>query len=398
MKRIIASFLAMLLIIALPGTQAVAKPRGGKASPAAAAIKANANNNVALKAAISEQLRTRSEHRNIITEKQKTRLQQNPQNIDPKKIREAEKSKPKIKQEIREKLALQNQVQNNYKKPNFSDINQHWGAKSIEKLAALGIINGYPDGSFKPEGQITQAEVLSLIMRIADAEVSDNDTEQIDNEVNDTEQNDLEINENDAALQENPENTDTSEEENLSTVPDWAKNAARIAAQHKIINLARFHSHVQATRAQTVVWLAKALGLEPADTSNIPFKDGILISEEDLGYIIALHNLGIIKGTPDGKFNPNSHITRAEIAAIIDRILEKSTTDDSSEDNNTITDNDETAVENPSDNTINEGSSNESDSNINENSSADTANSTNNTNPDESSETTGVDLTETPST
>ncbi len=72
---------------------------------------------------------------------------------------------------------------------------------------------------------------------------------------------------------------------------------------------------MQASRAQTAVILAKALNLEPVVTDTIPFNDGILISHEDLGYIIALYQEGILSGTPDGRFNPpHQAITRAELA------------------------------------------------------------------------------------
>jgi hypothetical protein len=70
--------------------------------------------------------------------------------------------------------------------------------------------------------------------------------------------------------------------------------------------------------------IAKALGLEPVDTSNMPFKDGLLISKDDAGYILALYQEGILTGSPNGNFNPNSAITRAEMASMLDRLLNKS--------------------------------------------------------------------------
>lgn len=296
MKKIIASLLTGLLLFSLSASPVLAKPGQNTSAPGIA------KSNQAAKNAFSEGIKNRTE--------QTIQLEQKLQNDSLAKAARA-KNQTKIRQEIKEKLAAQNQNQIRDNLPTFSDTDSHWGAKSIKRLAALGIINGYPDGSFKPEGQITQAEALSLIMRVADAEANETET-----------------GENNPA---NAENEAAVEDEKINNVPDWAKNAARIADRHRIINLARFHSHVQATRLQTAVWIAKALGIDPADTSNIPFKDGVLISKEDLGYIIALHDMGIIKGTPDGRFNPNSHITRAEIAAIIERILEKSAAGESEE-------------------------------------------------------------------
>ena len=51
----------------------------------------------------------------------------------------------------------------------FSDVpNNHWAVKYINSAAARGWINGYPDGTFKPEANITRAEVVTLVNRILD--------------------------------------------------------------------------------------------------------------------------------------------------------------------------------------------------------------------------------------
>ena len=42
-----------------------------------------------------------------------------------------------------------------------------WSKTSIESLAALGIINGYEDGTFKADKAITRAEVAVLIDRVS---------------------------------------------------------------------------------------------------------------------------------------------------------------------------------------------------------------------------------------
>ena len=48
----------------------------------------------------------------------------------------------------------------------FSDIDGHWAKEEIEHAAALGWINGYPDGSFQPDQYITRAEAMSMINRM----------------------------------------------------------------------------------------------------------------------------------------------------------------------------------------------------------------------------------------
>ncbi|MBM7649324.1 uncharacterized protein YigE (DUF2233 family) [Bacillus ectoiniformans] len=44
--------------------------------------------------------------------------------------------------------------------------NTHWAYKEIHALAANGITNPYPDGSFKPENQVTRAQFSAFVYRI----------------------------------------------------------------------------------------------------------------------------------------------------------------------------------------------------------------------------------------
>ncbi len=47
--------------------------------------------------------------------------------------------------------------------PSFSDIERHWGREVIEKYAAMGVINGYPDGTFRPDDLVTRAEAAKIL-------------------------------------------------------------------------------------------------------------------------------------------------------------------------------------------------------------------------------------------
>ena len=49
----------------------------------------------------------------------------------------------------------------------FSDVpSTHWSYKFVDELSNKGIINGYEDGSFKPDGNVTKAEFIKLVMVI----------------------------------------------------------------------------------------------------------------------------------------------------------------------------------------------------------------------------------------
>ena len=48
----------------------------------------------------------------------------------------------------------------------FPDVaKDHWAAKQIEILTDAGVIVGYPDGTFKPDEDVTRAEFASMAIK-----------------------------------------------------------------------------------------------------------------------------------------------------------------------------------------------------------------------------------------
>lgn len=49
----------------------------------------------------------------------------------------------------------------------FSDVPySYWGRDAINKCVKAGLINGYPDGTFRPNGTITRAEICSMFSKM----------------------------------------------------------------------------------------------------------------------------------------------------------------------------------------------------------------------------------------
>ncbi len=48
----------------------------------------------------------------------------------------------------------------------FPDTEEHWAKEYITALANNQIITGYPDGNFKPEAPITRAEIVTMLTRL----------------------------------------------------------------------------------------------------------------------------------------------------------------------------------------------------------------------------------------
>lgn len=217
----------------------------------------------------------------------------------------------RIREEIRAKLMNSESI------GDYQDTKAHWAASDIKKVRNLGLISGYPDGSFKPDSGLTNAEAAALAVRLAEAlgtAEGQNSTAIATDEATTGGETITQV--------ATDGQTDTTPAVPADS-PDWAKASLSRAALMKIINVNRFHSRVQATRAEAAVMLAKAMGLAPVEAAALPFSDTGYLSVEEIGYLAALVNAGILKGSPDGKFNPNSSITRAEIASLMARIVEK---------------------------------------------------------------------------
>ena len=180
----------------------------------------------------------------------------------------------------------------------FKDIQGNWGMASIMRMQELGILEGYEDGTFRPDGLLKQDEAAVLIDRLVQKMLN------------------LE-----ADNQDNEKDSDM-----VIGVPGWSKKSVLKGFKNNYINMKRYHSQVQCDRLLVGVELAKALGLEPVDPEDFDlnpfnFNDKKLISDEDYGYLLALYNTGYIKGYPDGNFNPNFFMSRVQMVKIIDNIF-----------------------------------------------------------------------------
>jgi len=179
----------------------------------------------------------------------------------------------------------------------FKDIQGNWGMTSIMRMQELGILEGYEDGTFRPEGFLSESEAAVIIDRLV--------------------QNRLNL---------KTDDLDTEDDEDMLTgVPGWAKKSVLKGVKNNYINMKRYHSQNQCDRLLVAVELAKALDLEPVDPEDFDsnpfnFNDRLLISDEDYGYLLALYEAGYLKGYPDGNFNPNFLMSRVQMAKIIDNI------------------------------------------------------------------------------
>lgn len=113
---------------------------------------------------------------------------------------------------------------------------------------------------------------------------------------------------------------------NFSDVPatHWAAKAVLLASQLGIVKgepSGEFNGSDNVTRATFAEMIVRALGIDTAgEHGSFSDTDGHWAD----AYIRALHRAGIVNGTGKGAFNPDQEITRAEMAAILARILDMS--------------------------------------------------------------------------
>lgn len=168
------------------------------------------------------------------------------------------------------------------------DYKGHWAESTIKGWIDKGYITGYPDGSFRPEGQVTRAEFVKMANKLYGY------TEMSEVAFDDVDQNDW-------------------------YYADVQKSLA--AGYIKGISENKFAPDDCLTREQAAVIAAKITGLEVNAESVQMFADKSQISEWAVDYVNAAANAQLLKGySIDGTFRPKNHITRAEAVVLLDRM------------------------------------------------------------------------------
>lgn len=184
----------------------------------------------------------------------------------------------------------------------YSDVSTSaWYYNYVNKISELKAFEGYEDGTFRPENQITQEEFVKTVVCMIDGELSDTDTA----EVEDTFQN---------------------------RWVDWAKPYFNKAVELGLIAETETnwgYNGIPCTRgnmAKIVTRAVEYLGEETvADTStySAKLKDYNNIEDEYKPYVLQAYAKGIISGYEDGTFRDDGFLTRAEASSVLVRLIEK---------------------------------------------------------------------------
>jgi hypothetical protein len=172
----------------------------------------------------------------------------------------------------------------------FKDVGpDYWAKRPIEALATLGMIKGYPGDLFKPDKKITRAEFATLLARLSGRE-----------------------------------KYEAKEKLAFTDLPGnhWAYSAVAYAVANNLMKGYpddTFKPNKEISRAEGVVVVARFAGLNlDSPVYEIPFEDVPGRHWATKG-IYAAKNAGLLEYLEE-KFQPNTALTRAEVAEILSRV------------------------------------------------------------------------------
>jgi len=171
---------------------------------------------------------------------------------------------------------------------NGMDFEGHWAQTTIQKWIDESKISGYPDGSFKPDANITRAEFVKLVNGLIDFDTKGN------------------IAFNDVKT------------------GDWYYDIVSIANEIGYISGysdKQFGPNDNITREQAAAILSRIQYLGENENAAKDFNDNSKISVWALGSVGAASEAGFIKGYDDGSFKPSNKLTRAEAVTMLDNVL-----------------------------------------------------------------------------
>lgn len=172
----------------------------------------------------------------------------------------------------------------------ITDYYGHWAENTITEWINNGLIEGYDDGTFKPNNAMSKIEFITLVNRIYGYYVE----------------------------------TDENYSDILESI--WFSSDCKIAKANGYMNWYQENElkpKESILREEVFSILAIIIQLEPSsDFSGIAkFSDKGQISDWNKNYLDALITAGYIEGNADGTLEPKGTITRAEAVIMIDRVM-----------------------------------------------------------------------------
>ncbi|WP_052130137.1 S-layer homology domain-containing protein [Ureibacillus sinduriensis] len=169
--------------------------------------------------------------------------------------------------------------------PDLSPTNPHYEA--IKALYDRGVLNGFPDGTFKPNQLLTREQAAIILTKALDIDAS------------------------------------SYTKQNFADVDSSSPSFKEINALYERGVIRGYEDHTfkpgkSLTRAEMAIILVNAFDIKLPSAITYPFKD-VRSSSGFRYYIQALYNARITTGTSTTTFSPNETVKRGEMASFVVR-------------------------------------------------------------------------------
>ena len=178
----------------------------------------------------------------------------------------------------------------------FNDTANHWAKDDIAFISGLGLVNGTGDGEFSPNALMNRGMIVTILARLAKIDANNYNNSSSFNDV--------------------------SGNKYYAPFVEWAAQFGIVSGTSN----GKFDPESPLTKEQLAHILmnyAKKMNLsfkEGTGNSN-QFADANKISSYAKDSVELAKNLGIITGNPDGTFDPQKSITRAEVITMLARFI-----------------------------------------------------------------------------
>lgn len=188
----------------------------------------------------------------------------------------------------------------------FKDMEQYeWALRHIINLAPRHVFEGYEDGSFRPHQPVKRVEALVAAVRLLGLEEEAKSEAEMSASLN------------------------FKDSKKLTKDYPWAVGYVSVALKNDLFS--EFEDMIQPEKGADRLWattlLVKALKLDEEAkkkmNTKLPFKDANQIPAGAVGYVAVAIEKGLVKGYDNNTFRPNQPVTRAEMAALLDRTGDK---------------------------------------------------------------------------
>lgn len=180
----------------------------------------------------------------------------------------------------------------------FADVEGHWGAEAIANVVEAGLFNGIDENTFDPDGGMTRAMFVTVLYRLSG---------KLDGE----------------AVTGTATFADVAADAWYAQAVSWAV-AAGITQGY---DSAHFGPDDLVTREQMCVFMVRFLTYMDYDlsayTAGDPFADDAAISVWARESVYLAKAIGLIEGVGDNYFAPQDSASRASVAVIGARLMEK---------------------------------------------------------------------------